>query len=36
MAITVRDIQEKEFATQAKGGYNIEEVDDFPMPSRIR
>ena len=29
MAISVRDIQEKEFATQAKGGYNIEEVDDF-------
>jgi len=29
MAISVRDIQEKEFATQAKGGYNVEEVDDF-------
>ena len=29
MAISVRDIQEKEFATQARGGYNIEEVDDF-------
>ena len=29
MAITVRDIQEKEFATQAKGGYSVEEVDDF-------
>ena len=29
MAITVRDIQEKEFATQAKGGYDVEEVDDF-------
>ena len=29
MAISVRDIQEKEFATQATGGYNIEQVDDF-------
>ena len=29
MAISVRDIQEKEFATQAKGGYDVEEVDDF-------
>ena len=29
MAISVRDIQEKEFATQAKGGYSVEEVDDF-------
>lgn len=29
MAISVRDIQEKEFATQPRGGYNIEEVDDF-------
>ena len=29
MAISVRDIQEKEFATQTRGGYNIEEVDDF-------
>lgn len=29
MAISVRDIQEKEFGTQAKGGYNVEEVDDF-------
>lgn len=29
MAISVRDIQEKEFATQASGGYNIEQVDDF-------
>ena len=29
MAITVKDIQEKEFATQTRGGYNIEEVDDF-------
>ena len=29
MAITVRDIQEKEFSTQAAGGYNIEQVDDF-------
>ena len=29
MAISVRDIQEKEFATQLKNGYNVEEVDDF-------
>ena len=29
MAISVRDIQEKEFAIQAKNGYNVEEVDDF-------
>ena len=29
MAISVRDIQEKEFGTQGKGGYNVEEVDDF-------
>ena len=29
MAISVRDIQEKEFATQTRGGYSIEEVDDF-------
>ena len=29
MAISVKDIQEKEFSTQAKGGYNIEQVDDF-------
>lgn len=29
MAISVRDIQEKEFGTQAKDGYRIEEVDDF-------
>jgi len=29
MAISVRDIQEKEFATQAKGGYDVEQVDDF-------
>ena len=29
MAISVRDIQEKEFGTQATGGYNIEQVDDF-------
>ena len=29
MAISVRDIQEKEFAVQAKNGYNVEEVDDF-------
>ena len=29
MVISVRDIQEKEFATQAAGGYNIEQVDDF-------
>ena len=29
MAISLRDIQEKEFGTQATGGYNIEQVDDF-------
>ena len=29
MAISGRDIQEKEFGTQATGGYNIEQVDDF-------
>jgi cell division initiation protein len=29
MAISVREIQEKEFGTQATGGYNIEQVDDF-------
>lgn len=29
MAITVKDIQEKEFSIQATGGYNIEQVDDF-------
>lgn len=29
MAITVKDIQEKEFTTQKVGGYNMEEVDDF-------
>ena len=29
MAISVRDIQEKEFAIQAKNGYSVEEVDDF-------
>ena len=30
MAITVRDIQEKEFTTLSKGGgYDVEEVDDF-------
>ena len=29
MAISVRDIQEKEFGTQATGGYDIEQVDDF-------
>ena len=29
MAITVRDIQEKEFFTQEVGGYNVEQVDDF-------
>ena len=29
MAISVKDIQEKEFGTQASGGYNIEQVDDF-------
>jgi len=29
MAITVRDIQDKQFGIQASGGYTIEEVDDF-------
>ena len=29
MAISVKEIQEKEFGTQATGGYNIEQVDDF-------
>lgn len=29
MAITVRDIQEKEFSKQKLNGYSIEEVDDF-------
>ena len=29
MAISVRDIQEKEFSTQTSGGYSIEQVDDF-------
>lgn len=29
MAISVRDIQEKVFSTQAADGYNIEQVDDF-------
>lgn len=29
MAISVKDIQEKEFGTQVSGGYNIEQVDDF-------
>lgn len=29
MAISVKDIQEKEFATQAANGYNVEQVDDF-------
>lgn len=29
MAISVRDIQEKEFGTQTTGGYNIEQVDEF-------
>ena len=29
MAISVRDIQEIEFSTQASGGYSIEQVDDF-------
>lgn len=29
MAISVRDIQEKEFAIQASNGYNVEQVDDF-------
>lgn len=29
MAISVRDIQEKVFTTQATNGYNVEQVDDF-------
>ena len=29
MAITVKDIQEKEFSIQAAEGYNPEQVDDF-------
>lgn len=29
MAISVKDIQEKEFSTQAADGYNPEQVDDF-------
>lgn len=29
MAITVKDIQEKDFGTQKVNGYNVEEVDDF-------
>jgi len=29
MAISVKDIQEKEFSTQAVDGYNVEQVDDF-------
>jgi len=29
MAISVKDIQEKEFSTQASNGYNVEQVDDF-------
>ena len=29
MAIRVRDIQEKEFSTQAANGYDVEQVDDF-------
>ena len=29
MAISVKDIQEKEFPIQANGGYDIEQVDDF-------
>ena len=29
MAISVKDIQEKEFSTQAANGYNAEQVDDF-------
>ena len=29
MAITGKDIREKDFSTQAFNGYNIEEVDDF-------
>ena len=29
MAITVKDIQEKEFSIQPSDGYNMEQVDDF-------
>ena len=29
MAISVKDIQEKEFSIQASNGYNMEQVDDF-------
>ena len=29
MAITVKDIQEKIFPTQAANGYDVEQVDDF-------
>ena len=29
MAISVKDIQEKEFSTQAADGYHVEQVDDF-------
>ena len=29
MAISVKDIQEKEFSMQASNGYNVEQVDDF-------
>ena len=29
MAISVKDIQEKQFSTQASNGYNVEQVDDF-------
>ena len=29
MSISVKDIQEKEFPTQAKNGYDVESVDDF-------
>ena len=29
MAISVKDIQEKEFSTQVADGYNVEQVDDF-------
>ncbi len=29
MAISVKDIQEKQFPTQASDGYNVEQVDDF-------
>ena len=29
MAISVKDIQEKEFSVQASNGYDVEQVDDF-------